>query len=132
MAPAPTSAPKRIGARQRSEALLRDVLGDEEYTRLTLRGYLEVRSPSHPERVYRIPRGGGTVEMSERGEPVVALCIGPTEHLPPADVLVMHKLLIEADEETYLQTANPLPLMYGNWRIERGRARLTLTPWLNS
>jgi hypothetical protein len=31
------------------------------------------------------------------------------EALPPADVIVMHKLLIQGDEEAYLQCANRFP-----------------------
>jgi hypothetical protein len=129
MARAPRSAPKRIGARQRSEALLRDVLGADEYERLTQRGYLEVLSGKHLERVYHIPRNRGFVTMFERGEPVDLLCIGPAGPLPPADVVLLHKLLIEADEENYLRTANHMPLGYGDWRIVGGRVRLALTPW---
>jgi hypothetical protein len=30
------------------------------------------------------------------------------ERVPDADIVAMHKLMIEADEETYLQTANQL------------------------
>jgi hypothetical protein len=125
----PSSAPKRIGARQRSEALLRDLLGADEYERLTQRGYLEVQSRTRPERAYHIPRDGGFVTVFERGEPVDLLCIGPTARLPPADVVILHKLLIEADEENYLQTANHMPLGIGDWRIVRGRVRLAVTPW---
>ena len=120
---------KRPGARQRSEALLRDLLGDDEYIRLTQHGYLEMRSRNHPERTYRIPRRGGFVTMFERGEPVEVLCIGPAEPLPPADVLIMHKLLIESDEEIYLRTANHMSLGFGDRGIGGGRRRLAPTPW---
>lgn len=34
------------------------------------------------------------------------LCLQPVESLPDADVIVLHKLMIEANEETYLQKAN--------------------------
>jgi hypothetical protein len=131
MARAPNTAPKRIGARQRSEALLRDLLGAEEYERLSQRGYLEVRSPNLPERAYHIPRSIGFVTVFERGEPVDMLCIGPATPLPPADVVLLHKLLIEADEENYLRSANHMPLGIGDWRIVRGRVRLAITPWQN-
>jgi hypothetical protein len=129
MARAPSSAPKRVGARQWSETLLRDLLGADEYTHLIQRGYLEVHSRSHPKRAYHIPRDGGFVTVFEQGEPVDLLCIGPAVPLPPADVVILHKLLIEVDEETYLRTANHMPLGHGDWRIVRGRVRLALTPW---
>jgi hypothetical protein len=129
MARAPSSAArKRLGARQRSEALLRELLGAEEHTRLMQRGYLEVRSPSHPGREYQIPQRGGFVTMLEHGEPVELLCIGPTEPLPPADVIAMHKLLIEADEVGYLRMANHFSPGFGDWPVAQHLARLTLTP----
>jgi hypothetical protein len=34
------------------------------------------------------------------------LCLQPLECLPDADRVVLHKLMIEANEETYLQKAN--------------------------
>ena len=34
------------------------------------------------------------------------LCVQPVESLPDADVVVLHKLMIEANEESYLQKAN--------------------------
>jgi hypothetical protein len=34
------------------------------------------------------------------------LCVQPIERLPDADVVVLHKLMIEANEEHYLQRAN--------------------------
>jgi hypothetical protein len=45
-----------------------------------------------------------------------SLCLQPLEWVPDADMVVMHKLMIEADEETYLQTANKLiPIWSGDW-----------------
>jgi hypothetical protein len=34
------------------------------------------------------------------------LCLQPVECLPDADVVALHKLMIEANEENYLQKAN--------------------------
>jgi hypothetical protein len=34
------------------------------------------------------------------------LCLQPIDEIPEADIVVIHKLMIEADEETYLQKAN--------------------------
>ncbi|HEY7091911.1 MAG TPA: hypothetical protein VH393_01945 [Ktedonobacterales bacterium] len=90
-----------------------------------------MRSRNHPERAYRIPRHGGFVTVFEQGEPVELLCIGPAKPLPPGDVLIMHKLLIESDEETYLRTANHISLGFGGWGIVGGRLRQARTPWLD-
>ena len=48
--------------------------------------------------------------MVERGVVKERLCVQPTSNtLPEADVVLMHKLLIEADERMYLSTANHFP-----------------------
>src|SRR5579884_3175392 len=58
------------------------------------------------ERVYRVPRTRGYVQVIENGHAVMRLCLQPVESLPDADVVVLHKLMIEANEEYYLQKAN--------------------------
>jgi hypothetical protein len=46
----------------------------------------------------------------------VNLCMQPLEALPKADIVVMHKLMIEADKKMYLQTANVMtPINRGTW-----------------
>jgi hypothetical protein len=42
----------------------------------------------------------------ENGKAIMRLCLQPVDGLPDADVVVLHKLMIEANEETYLQKAN--------------------------
>ena len=95
-------------ASRRAEALLREVLSSEEHARLLERGYLDVRSPSRPSRVYRIPRDGGIVVMRENGRSVGGLCVQSIEPIPVADTVAMHKLMIEGAEEDYLRQANHL------------------------
>ncbi len=87
--------------------LLRDVLTPEQCRQLLWHGYLEVPSPSAAGRVYRVPRArGGFVQVIENGRAVMRLCVQPVERLPEADIIVLHKLMIEANEEHYLQKAN--------------------------
>ena len=93
-------------AQDRAEALLREVLTPAEYASLGEHGYLEVRSPSQPTRIYCVPRGPGRVAVQERGEVVESLCVGPLEWLPPSDVILAHKLMIEGNEQEYLRRAN--------------------------
>lgn len=96
-----------VAAERRAETLLRDMLAPEEYRRLLTTGFLEIASPTRPDRVYRIPRGPGQVLVEEHGRMLERLCLQPeVAGLPEADVVLMHKLLIEADEERYLATAN--------------------------
>lgn len=88
-----------------AEALLRDVLDAGEYEQLTRCAFVDVKSPTDPDRVYRIPAYGGQVRMYERGAPVRDLCIQPVDPLPSADVVAIHKLMIQAAEEDYLACA---------------------------
>lgn len=93
-------------AERRAASLLREMLTSEQCRQLAWRGYLEIPSPSSTGRVYRVPRSRGYVQVIENGQAVMRLCIQPVEYLPDADVVVLHKLMIEANEEDYLLKAN--------------------------
>jgi len=93
-------------AERRAGNLLRDTLTSEQLRQLTWRGYLEISSPTEPRRVYRVPRSKGYVQVIENGRAVMRLCLQPVECLPDADIVVLHKLMIEGNEEAYLQKAN--------------------------
>jgi len=93
-------------AERRATNLLRDILTPEQFRQLLWRGYLEIPSPTEPRRVYRVPRSKGYVQVIENGRAIMRLCLQPVECLPDADIVVLHKLMIEANEETYLQKAN--------------------------
>jgi hypothetical protein len=106
--------PDEQAARGRAEALLRELLTEGEYAQLERRGYLEVRSPSQPQRTYRVPRRRGQVVVCERGIPIMRLCVQSVEPIPDGDAVLMHKLMIEGDEEAYLRIANRFgPAGYG-------------------
>jgi len=93
-------------AERRAADLLRDILTPEQVRQLLCQGYLDVPSPTEPRRVYRVPRVKGYVQVVQNGRAIMRLCIQPVECLPDADVVVLHKLMIEANEENYLQKAN--------------------------
>jgi hypothetical protein len=93
-------------AERRATDLLHDILTPEQLRQLLWRGYLEIPSPNEPQRVYRVPRSKGYVQVIENGRAIMRLCLQPIEYLPDADIVVLHKLMIEANEETYLQKAN--------------------------
>lgn len=93
-------------AERRADSLLKDILTEEEYQQLSRQGYLEVRSPSLAHRVYRIPRHQGVVKVYEKDRLIMYLCVQPVKFLPSGDVVAMHKLSIEANEEHYLKIAN--------------------------
>lgn len=100
------SMSESLSADSRAKVLLRDMLSENQYQQLNKFGYLEVPSPTIDSRVYRIPSSGGLVKVYERGCAVMELCLQPAEPLPDGDVVVMHKLMIEANEQEYLQKAN--------------------------
>ncbi len=101
-----TSVNEHYSAESRAKALLREMLSENQYQQLIKFGYLEVASPAIDSRVYRIPGSGGLVKVYEKGCAIMELCLQPAEPLPDGDVIVMHKLMIEANEEEYLQKAN--------------------------
>jgi hypothetical protein len=108
---------ERLAAQARAEELLRGVLGAEQYADYQRQGYLEVPSPSIGNRVYRIPCARGQVEVYEDGQQVMKLCAVPTRPLPDGDVVLMHKLMIEANEDYYLKVANRFgPVPYSFYR----------------
>jgi hypothetical protein len=93
-------------AEQKAEQLLKILLTADQYNHLSRKGYIEVQSGMYPYRTYRIPRHRGSVEVYEMGRLVMSLCVQPTEVVPDADVVVMHKLMIEGNEREYLRRAN--------------------------
>jgi len=107
---------KWLEPRRRANELLRSVLTRAQYRQLMWHCYVDIKSPRDPECIYRVPRYPGLVGMIEQGRRKADLCLGPLEWVPDADIVVIHKLMIEADEETYLQTANRFtPKYIGDW-----------------
>ncbi|MFI5272392.1 MAG: hypothetical protein ACHQ4H_05080 [Ktedonobacterales bacterium] len=96
----------RVVAERRAHALLRELLSPEQARQLSKHGYVEVRSPSIPHRVYRVPGAGGLVRVYEQGHAMMDLCLQPLDPLPDGDLVVMHKLMIEGNEHEYLAKAN--------------------------
>ena len=97
---------ERIAAERRAHALMCELLTPAHMQQLSRYGYVEVASPSIPQRTYRIPGAGGLVRVYERERALMDLCLQPVEALPDGDVVIMHKLMIEGDELEYLAKAN--------------------------
>lgn len=113
-------------AERRARQLLRDVLTPEQYHHLFRWGYLDIESPSVPQRFYRVPKAPGYVHVIENGRLQANLCLQPADKVADADFVVIHKLMIEADEQTYLQKANRIvPIgtnaLYDGNQLEPGR-----------
>jgi len=108
---------KWSGARRRAGELLRTVFTREQYRQLIKRGYVDIPSPRDPQCFYRVPQAPGLVGVIEKGRRKASLCLQPLEWVPDADIVVIHKLMIEADEETYLQKANIIvPTSSDSWK----------------
>jgi hypothetical protein len=96
-------------ASDRAHGLMKDVFDEREYTQVTTRRFLDIHSPNIADRIYRIKWNGGLVSVYEHGVAVRELCLQPEMPLPRGDVMVLHKLMIEANESTYLATARHFP-----------------------
>ncbi len=102
-------------AESRAEQMLAEMLPAEDLQRLRQHGYLEVASKQFEDRTYRVPRFQGPVAVYERGMLTSLLCVRSVEPIPNGDAVLMHKLLLEADESGYLKVANwirPRPFAY--------------------
>jgi hypothetical protein len=100
---------QKATAEARSWSMLHSLLSQPELDQISHRGYLEIPSQIHPLRVYRVASRPGLVYVYEKGMLACRLCVGATDYLPSGDVILLHKLMIECDEEYYLRTANELP-----------------------
>ncbi|MGI5837826.1 MAG: hypothetical protein ACOX87_15225 [Chloroflexota bacterium] len=96
-------------AEERAELLIRSLLTEEDYRKLRRDGYLDIPSPNYPQRVYRVPSGAGTVAVLEGGQCIARLCLYSTQPIPEKEAVLIHKLMIEGNEQEYLRTANHLP-----------------------
>ncbi|MCL4465601.1 MAG: hypothetical protein M1389_06180 [Chloroflexi bacterium] len=100
--------PAHDAAQRRAEAMLGEFLSESEQAQLQLRSCLSVPSPSQPGRFYVIPGGPGLVKVYQDGRQVDALCVQPWLPLPGADLVLVHKLMIECCEDKYLAASNRL------------------------
>ena len=95
-------------AEKKAEHLLAEMLPAGEVQALHRRGYLEIPSSRHADRVYRVPRYQGPVAVYERGVLTNLLCVRSVDPIPNADVVLLHKLMIEGNEDEYLRVANSI------------------------
>jgi hypothetical protein len=115
----------RGGADERAALLLRRVLSEREYEQWLRCSFVEIASPHHADWRYRIPAQPEPVWLFIKGKAITRLCVQPLDPVPDADVVIMHKLMIEADEEGYLDLANRLPPLELGEIVECLRRALT-------
>lgn len=116
---------------RRAEQLLAESLTPQQHAAYVSNGFVEVPSRKFPDRTYRID-GWRPVAVHERGRFIGAVCIRPREHLPPPDVLLARKLMIEGAEDDFLGSGN---LLQPAWRPAGAAPTLfvlfaLLSPWL--
>ncbi len=91
----------------RANQLLKESIGDTAYKSLSKRGFIEVQSPNEPTRHYHVPKSPTMrISMYERDRFRASLCVDPIDSLPAGDRILLHKLMIEGNEQEYLRTAN--------------------------
>lgn len=95
-------------AEKRAETMLGELLSAADLGVLARKGYLEVPSRRFGNRVYRVPRFQGPVAVYEGGVLTNLLCVRSVEPIPNGDAVLMHKLMIEGDEDGYLRVANSI------------------------
>jgi hypothetical protein len=116
----------------RAERLLREVMGPERFHRLRAYGYVDLPSQRLPGRVYRLDNAGN-LSYRDPGEErfTSSLCVQPGESVPRDDEIAMRYLLVTADEERLLRTANTLAFRFSaltrGFEFEFGRY---FAPWL--
>ena len=97
------------GPAEKAERLLLDVLGEAQFHRLRRVGYLDLPSKDHRGRIYRLD-STGNLSFMDPGETGfnTTLCVQPIEQVPRDDMVAARYLLVTADEERLLETANPI------------------------
>lgn len=93
-------------AEMKAEQMLEELLSPAELRMVREHGYLEIASRLFERRFYRVPYRHGLVGVYENGVLIHRLCVGAVEPVPAGDLLLIHKLMIEASEEEYLRRAN--------------------------
>lgn len=99
-------AREREKANERAEKLLMEHLSPQQVDQLRVSGYFDVVVQG---KTYRINRGrAGNIQLLDPSgrKATHRYCIHPRELCPDADSMLAQKLLLEADEPTFLRTAN--------------------------
>jgi hypothetical protein len=100
---------RAMQADRRADLLVRELLTGGELSDLERSGYLEVPSRIVPGRIYRVPEFRGSVRVVDGGSPAGGLCLQPTDEIPPRELVLLHKLMLEGAEADYLRIANRVP-----------------------
>lgn len=104
----------------RARKLLREWLSPGQRETFDSHGYVDVLGSESGQR-YRIYYGSisNIRELNEKDDPVAGLCFAPAAALPPGDVMLAQKIVLENDESRALAIANRFystsrPIQAGN------------------
>ena len=102
---------QRAKAKVRAKALLAMLLNDEQKKELRERNRFHIKSQLG--RTYQIQQGraGNVVLLDDNNKPITRYCIHSTMYLPDEDEMVSQMLLLQADEQRFLNTANATRLV---------------------
>ncbi len=91
----------------RGRKLLREWLSPAQRETFDAYGYVDVLGSESGQR-YRIYYGSisNIRELNEKDDPVAGLCFAPAAALPPGDVMLAQKIVLENDESRALAIAN--------------------------
>jgi len=93
---------------ERAAQLLQELMPADQRDELGANGHFSIKSPHYPGREYRVWGTARPVDVFEAGKLTMSLCVESLDPLPPGDVVLMHKLMIEGNEKEYLRVANRL------------------------
>lgn len=99
---------KESEAKERAERLLISQLNAVQLQQLKEMDAFMVELQT---RRYKVRRGQRVIELDKDGKQVAQYCIHPTDSVPPADVMLSQKLLLEHDEAAFLRIANRTPMV---------------------
>lgn len=103
--PAETVEMNRDALRQARRLLFSELTATQRRM-LHRRGYFTIRGSQGG--IYRIHQGQvqNVVSVDERDQPRVRLCAHPSSRVPDEDAMLAQKLMLETDEEAFLEVAN--------------------------
>lgn len=100
---------EKIAATRKAEDMLKSMLDDRQRSSYSETASFEVLVTRTGEiRRYLVERdwAGNVFRVDQHGRKIERFCIHPEKQIPLPDNMLAQKLLLEADEQTFLRTAN--------------------------
>ncbi|SRR6266536_2082620 len=103
---------KQNEADNRAEALLRELLDDQQLEQWKIHRCVDVYGQK-THQLYRLTKAriGNVFHVDETDRRVAEYCIHYPSSIPIEDQIIAQKLMIETDEDAFLQIANMAPIL---------------------